>query len=121
MFTIVNGLPANILGIVVSGKTTEKDYALLNPLLEKHKMERGSIKLFFEIDDFDYTVKAAWEDLKTGLHYWRDIKAVAMVSDKKWLEKTVEAFGAIIPGMDIKGFPLEERAGALAWLKNQKG
>ncbi len=119
MFTIVNGLPADILGIIISGKTTETDYDQLNPLMEKHKMEHGEIKLFAEIDELNYTVKATWEDLKTDLHYWKDIKAVAIVTDKEWLEKSMEAFGAIIPGMKVKGFELSERQEAINWLKEQ--
>ncbi|MCB0451733.1 MAG: STAS/SEC14 domain-containing protein [Aequorivita sp.] len=119
MFTIINGLPQDILGIVISGKTTEADYDQLNPLLEKHKMMHGTIKLFVEIDELDYTAKAMWEDFKVGLHYWREIRAIAIVTDKEWLEKSIEAFGLIIPGMKTKGFELDGRQEALEWLKNQ--
>jgi hypothetical protein len=118
MFTLVNGLPEDILGIVVSGKTTEEDYDKLNPLLEKHKAMHGSIKLFVEIDELNYTAKALWEDFKTGLHYWGDIKMAAIVTDKKWLEKSLETFGLIIPGIKTKGFELQERQKALDWLKD---
>ncbi|AFL81363.1 Protein of unknown function (DUF3478) [Aequorivita sublithincola DSM 14238] len=120
MFTVVNGLPEDILGILISGKTTKEDYDQLNPLLEKHKMEHGTIKFYVEIDELQYTAKAMWEDFKDGLHYWRDIKFVALVTDKGWLEKTMEVFGAIIPGMKVKGFDLNERQEALNWLKTQK-
>lgn len=119
MFTIVNGLPEEILGVVISGKTIATDYDQLNPLLEKHKKMHGTIKLYVEIDDLDYTAHAMWEDLKTGLHYWRDFNFVALVTDKKWLDKSLEAFGAVIPGLKIKGFDLEERQRALDWLESQ--
>lgn len=121
MFTIINGLPEDILGIVISGKTTKEDYDQLNPLLEKHKTMHGTIKFFVEIDEVNYTAKAMWEDFKMGLHYWRDIKAVALVTDKEWLEKSIEAFSLIIPGMKTKGFELNERKEALEWLKKQEG
>lgn len=120
MFTLVNGLPNDILGIIVSGKTTKADYDKLNPLLEKHKAEHGAIKFFVEIDELNYTAKAMWEDFKTGLHYWREIKYIAIVTDKDWLEKTVEALGAVIPGMKIKGFEMDERAQALEWLSTKE-
>ncbi len=121
MFTVIKGIPEDILGIVISGKTTEEDYDQLNPLLEKHKMEHGTIKFFVEIDELNYTAKAMWEDFKTGLHYWHDIKALVIVTDKQWLEKSIEALGAIIPGMTMKGFELNERQKALEWLKVWKG
>jgi hypothetical protein len=120
MFTLVNGLPPEILGVVISGKTTEADYDQLNPMLERHKMEHGELKLFIEIDELNYTAKALWEDLKTDLHYWNDMNAVAIVTDKEWLEKTAEAFGAILPNMKVKGFELSERQKAIDWLKSQK-
>jgi hypothetical protein len=120
MFTVINGFPENILGIMIFGKTTKVDYDMLNPLLEKHKTMHGTIKFFVEIDELNYTAKAMWEDFKVGLHYWRDIKTVAIVTDKEWLEKSIEAFSLIIPEMKTKGFELSERQKALEWLKNQE-
>lgn len=120
MFTIINGIPEDILGVVISGKTTEQDYDQFNPLLEKHKTIHGNIKLFMEIDDLDYTAKAVWEELKADLHYWSDVKYVAVVTDKKFLEKSIESFGMVLPGMKIKGFELTERQNALDWLKEQE-
>ncbi|MCG2418467.1 STAS/SEC14 domain-containing protein [Aequorivita sp. F47161] len=117
MFTMISGIPEDILGIVISGKTTKADYDLLNPLLEKHKAMHGTIKFFIEIDELNYTAKALWEDFKMGLHYWSDIKTVAIVTDKEWLEKSIEAFSLIIPGIKTKGFELHERQKALDWLK----
>ncbi|WP_310991129.1 STAS/SEC14 domain-containing protein [Aequorivita marina] len=120
MFTIINGIPEDILGVVISGKTTETDYDQLNPLLEKHKTMNGAIKLFVEIDNLDYTAKAMWEDFKAGLHYWQAIKSVAIVTDKKMLENSLEALGAVVPGMKIEGFSLDERQKGLNWLKKQE-
>ncbi len=120
MFTIVNGLPEDILGVLISGKTTATDYDQLNPLMEKHKMMHGTIKFYIEIVDLDFSAGAIWEDLKTGLHYWKDFNFVALVTDKKWLDNTIEAVAAIIPGLKVKGFRLEDRKKALEWLENQK-
>jgi 3-deoxy-D-manno-octulosonic-acid transferase len=120
MFTIVKELPEDILGIIISGKTTKEDYDRLNPLLEKHVKMHGNIKFFVEIDELNYTAKALWEDFKAGLHYWRNIKTVAIVTNKDWLEKSIAAFGLIIPGMKVKGFELDERHEALDWLKKQE-
>lgn len=120
MFTLINGIPEDILGVVIFGKTTAADYDQLNPLMEKHKEMHGEIKFFLEIDEIDYTAEAMWEDLKTDLHYFGDIKAVALVTDKKLLEKTLEALGAVLPGMKIRGFEIEERQKGLDWLKKQE-
>ena len=120
MFTIFNGLPEDILGVIISGKTTSTDYDQLNPLLEKHKEMHGTIKFLIEIEDLDYSADALWEDLRTGLHYWRYFNFVALVTDKKWLDTTIETFATVIPGLKVKGFGLNERQKAIAWLESQK-
>ena len=120
MFTIVNGLPEDILGVIITGKNTATDYDQLNPLIEKHKKMHGTIKFYVQIEDLDYSAHAIWEDLKIGLHYWRDFNFVAIVTDKKWVDTTIEALSTVIPGLKVKGFRLEERQKALDWLKTQK-
>lgn len=40
----------------------------------------------------------------------------AVLSDAPWLRQTAEVKGAIIPGLTIRAFGLEEEAAAEAWL-----
>ncbi|AKA34291.1 STAS/SEC14 domain-containing protein [Flagellimonas lutaonensis] len=118
MFTIKRELPEDILGVAVSGKVTGADYDRLNPLMEQHKEKYGKIKLLVDIEEFKWpTAKAMWEDLKMGFRYLGTIKAMAVISDKDWIENVSESVGAIIPKLKVKGFETDERSEAIDWLK----
>ncbi len=47
----------------------------------------------------------------------RRFERVALVADQQWLRKLSELEGALIPGVDIKGFEPEQEAEAEAWLE----
>jgi len=118
MFTIIRELPEDILGILVSGKVTKEDYDRLNPLMEGLKAKNGKIKLLLNIKEFKWpTTKAMWEDLKMGFNYLGTIKAIAVISDKEWLEETAEVVGTIIPKLKVEGFEPDEHTEAVEWLK----
>ncbi len=118
MFTIIRELPESILGILVSGKVTKADYDRLNPLMEQHKAKHGKIKLLIDIEEFKWpTAGAMWEDLKMSFNYIGSIKAMAVISDKEWVEETAEAVGKVIPKLKVEGFETDERSEAIAWLK----
>ena len=42
----------------------------------------------------------------------------AVLTDKAWLKGASELEGALIRGLEIKAFPLEQRAEAEAWLSS---
>ena len=46
----------------------------------------------------------------------RRFKKAAVLTDKTWLKKVSEFEGALIPGLEIKAYQLEEREAAEAWL-----
>lgn len=119
MFTIIKNLPEDILGVVISGETTKEDYENIQPLFEEHKKMNDDFKMFVEIDEFKYSAGALWEDFKTSFKYLGSISAMAVVTDKEWLEESMEAFGAIMPGLKTEGFDLDKRDKALQWLKKQ--
>ncbi|QQX75398.1 MULTISPECIES: STAS/SEC14 domain-containing protein [Aequorivita] len=120
MFTIINGLPKDTLGILISGKTTKEDYERLNPLLETHKKNHEKIKMLVEVKDFNYSAGALWEDLKFSFNYLGSISAIAIVTEKEWLEESMETFGKVWPNLNVEGFEFEEQKKALDWLKKQK-
>ncbi len=120
MFTIIKELPEDTLGLMISGKTTTEDYERLNPILQEHKKKHEKIKMLVEIKDFDYSAGAFWEDFKFSFNYLGTISALAMVTDKEWLEEGMEAFGKIWPNLKTKGFENDEWEEAVAWLKKQK-
>ncbi|MEO6348968.1 MAG: STAS/SEC14 domain-containing protein [Aquaticitalea sp.] len=118
MFIIIKELPEDILGNLISGKTTVEDYERLNPIMEQYEQNHNHIKILMEIAELNYTSGALWEDIKFGFKHLKAISAIAIVSDKKWLEKSVEALGSIIPGITTKGFENSEVNQAITWQKS---
>ncbi|MEZ4792761.1 MAG: STAS/SEC14 domain-containing protein [Gelidibacter sp.] len=119
MFTIIKGLPDDILVILISGKTTAEDYDRLNPIMEQYEQKHKHIKILMEIAELNYTAGALWEDIKFGFKHLKAISAIAIVSDKKWLEESIEALGSVIPGITTKGFENSEVNQAIEWLASQ--
>lgn len=46
----------------------------------------------------------------------RRFRKAAVLTDKTWLKKVSEFEGMLIPGLEIKAFPLDQREAAETWL-----
>ncbi len=119
MFTLINDLPEDILGILITGTTTVEDYDRLNPIMAQFEQKHKQIKMLVEITELDFTAGALWEDVKFGFKHLSAINAIAIVSDKKWLEESMETFGSIMPGIVAEGFDSDEVELAIDWLKKK--
>ena len=62
-----------------------------------------------------FSLGAAKDDMKMGIKYFRDFKKIAFVSDKKWMNRTVMAFGFLIPG-HVRTFKNKKLDDAIKWL-----
>lgn len=76
--------------------------------------------MLYEIGDFDLPSLATM-GVKLGrvprlLRLVGNFDKMAIVTDKKWVQKAGELEGALIPGLDIKAFNTEDLAEAEAWL-----
>jgi hypothetical protein len=120
MIETIEGMPAGTIGFRASGKLTRSDYRdVLEPVLRK-AAEAGSIRMLFELADFDGLEPAAWwDDMKTGLglgigHHsaW---KKSAIVTDVEWLAKAFRFFAWMTPG-EVRVYRLEQRDEALGWV-----
>ena len=120
MIENIEGMPAGTIGFRASGKLTRSDYRdVLEPVL-REAAEAGSIRMLFELTDFDGLEPAAWwEDMKTGLglglgHHsaW---KKSAIVTDVDWVAKAFRLFAWMTPG-EVKVYGSARRDEALAWV-----
>ncbi len=120
MIETIEGMPAGTIGFRASGKLTRSDYRdVLEPVL-RNAAEAGSIRMLFELADFDGLEPAAWwDDMKTGLglgigHHsaW---KKSAIVTDVEWLAKAFRFFAWMTPG-EVRVYRLEQRDEALGWV-----
>ena len=105
-----------ILTVRVSGRLVKADYDRFVPHVEMLIKQHGKIRLLFEMHDFHgWSAGAAWEDLKFGLHHFRDIERIAMVGEKKW-QKGMGGFCRPFTKAEIRYFDVSDIQGARQWL-----
>ncbi len=119
MFRITPKSP-NRVDIEVSGKFDRDDMKVaLDELLAKTKDIRNG-RMLYRVGDFELPTLSAFvvklSRLPEMFRLIRNFDRAAVLADKKWL-KTVSAIeGALIPGLEIKGFDPDQEAQAEAWL-----
>ncbi len=118
MIETISGLPDNALGFVASGEVAADDYrwALVPAIEEKlRKMER--VRMLYVLGDSfkGFTGAAAWQDAVVGLKHLTRFSRIAIVTDVDWLEKSVKAFGFMMPG-EVRVFQNKNLHDARAWI-----
>lgn len=108
----------NILGIRIFDRLTHADYQWFNQAMAEQVERFGKIHLFLEITDFEgISLNAIWDDLKTGIKYYRQIKKAAITGRSGWLKQAVKIGNFITPGVEMKYFAPKEKDQAIAWLQ----
>jgi len=116
-------LPVNdnkdILAFKVSGKLTDDDYSQFLPVLEEMIHNTGRISLYIEMQDFEgWEAKAAWDDLRFGLHHDDDFKRIAVVADGSLIHAAT-GFINFFSHIEIQFFDSNESAAAWDWLREK--
>jgi len=121
MFTVTNS-GSNRLDISMSGKLDADGMkAALDELVSKSQgIEKG--RLLYDVVDFHLpTMKAIaieFSRFPSMLLWIRKFEKAAVLADAEWLKKISELEGALIPGLEIKGFNRDQKADAEAWLNS---
>ncbi len=118
MFTIIEGLPENVIGIEVAGLIRESDYLdVFLPEVEERlaKNSKPNFLCIIRSSKLEMTVGAMWQDFKTALKYWNNQGKVAIVTDIPWIEQLTKVYRKIAPG-EIKVFKLWQEPEAVAWV-----
>ena len=106
----------NVVFLRVSGKLTKADYESFVPELEKWIERHGTIRLLFDMDDFQgWSLSAAWEDLKLGIRHFGDIERIAMIGDKAW-EHGVATLCKPFTKATVRYFDRSESGQARTWI-----
>ena len=115
MITELTGLPAGVIGFEITGKLHAEEYRdELLPAIERAG-SAGDIRIVIVIPAFEgMTASALWADLKMGVGHFRSWKRIALVTDISWMMSMTALFGWMTPG-ELRHFPLNERAEAIAW------
>jgi hypothetical protein len=121
MFTITKKAP-NRVDIAIS-ETIDSDgmTKILDEFLEKSKDVQNG-QMLYTITDFSMpTMGALWVELTRLPKLFGLIgkfKKCAVLTDVGWIRKAASVEGALIPGLTIKTFELDQVAAAEAWLKS---
>ena len=109
---LIDGLPDNVVGIIVTRKVTKKDYdEVLIPALKRSLKRHAKIRLYYELGC--RFPGASWEDLPVEHPaLW---ERVALVTDVGWIRHTVNALRFVIPG-EIRVFAGVQAGEGRAWI-----
>jgi hypothetical protein len=119
MIELIEGLPANVVGIAVKGRVTRQDCRdVLAPAIAKSLRRRDKIRLYYEIGS--RFPGAGWDDLDLGLEHAQWCERVAIVTDIAWISLTVKALRFLLPG-DIRVFGTLQTAEGRAWITARPG
>lgn len=121
MIEIIEGLPADTLGLLIKEKLCAQDYQdILIPAAEKKLAEHSRIKMLIRIEDLDKIELAAmWEDTKFGLKHWHDFSHMALVTDLDWMKSMAAFFAPFVPG-EVRIYSIEREGEAQEWLAGLK-
>ena len=114
MIEIIEGLPDNVVGLVVKGRVTKVDCDdVLIPAIEKAREWHHKLRLYYEIRS--RYPGAGWEEIGLGVQQGPAWERVAIVSDVAWIRHTVQAVRLLIPS-DIRVFSTTQIPEGLAWI-----
>ena len=116
MITVLDDMPAGVLGFKATGTLSASDYTdVLAPALEA-AAQAGAIRvvLVFPEGFGGMAAGAVWQDLRLGVHDWGAWERIALVTDVRWMRDGLRMFAWAVPG-EVKDFPVSERAEAVAW------
>jgi hypothetical protein len=119
MFSVTPNGP-NRVDIVLDGKLdSDAMKVALDKLAEKTKDVKNG-RMLYRIKDFQLPTMGAmaieFSRLPSMFGLIGKFDRAAVVCNQTWIQKISELEGALIPGLEIKAFNLDQEAEAEAWL-----
>jgi hypothetical protein len=118
MIRILEDLPPNVIGVELSGRVTEDDYAkTLVPQIEEKQRQFDKVRLLYVAgNEFDgYSAGALWEDTKVAFKRPMSWEKIAVVTDEEWLRRAIRFFSWIVPG-EVNVYSLADRERGQDWI-----
>ncbi len=114
MIEIVQGLPDNVVGLMIKGRLTRSDCTeILIPRLGKAREWHYKLRLYYEIRS--RFPGAAWEEIDLGFERLPQWERVAIVTDAASIRHAIQALRLLIPA-EIRVFATSETPEGLAWI-----
>jgi SpoIIAA-like len=111
------GGSGNVVGLRVTGTVQREDFRVLTPHVDAAIARHGSVRLLCDLSGWaGIEPGALWEDLRFSLRHARDIDRMAVVTDRRWIERWV-AFAGRLVGTEVRCFEPADRDDAWAWVR----
>ena len=120
MIELMTDLPDNVVGFTASGEVSEDDYEnILIPAMEAKFDGYDKIRALYNFGpDYEkFDRGAGWDDAKVGMKHLTDFEKIAVVSDQKWVRRSMKAFGWMMPG-EVKLYDGDQLDEAKAWVSD---
>ena len=119
MFRLLPDLPPHAVGFVLDGTTTRPDIEALYREVDR-AIEAGHVHLYGEVAGLGgLTLDALGEHFGRGLGMLTQIGRIdryAVVTDTPWMAAVARLQGALLPGLEVRPYPVAEHDAALAWV-----
>ncbi len=117
MIEVLPETAGKILVLQAVGKLTDQDYKeVLIPKLEAIIKEYGKARLLLDMGEFHgWEAAAAWDDARFGFKHRKDFEKMGVIGGPRWVEWCMK-LGALFIGGEVRSFPGDQRAEALAWV-----
>ncbi|MYM57115.1 STAS/SEC14 domain-containing protein [Thalassovita mangrovi] len=118
MIEFMEGSEGATVGLRVTGKLHEQDYAELLPKLEALFAEHGKLRILFYADpDFQgWDMSAAWQDAALGFRHASDFERMAMVGAPDWVDWCVRLSAFLFKG-EVRIFEADQLDEAWTWIR----
>ena len=108
---------AGVVALRAAGRVTREEFRELMPPLEEAIARHRPIRLLCDLTGWTGLEPGAlWEDLMFTLRHGRDIGRMAVVTDRRWIERWV-GFTAGLVRIEARCFAPHERDAARAWVR----
>ncbi|MGI9576823.1 MAG: STAS/SEC14 domain-containing protein [Microthrixaceae bacterium] len=118
MLALIHDLPDNVVGVRAVDEVEDDDYEdVLVPEIEGRLKQFDKIRLLYVLgaEFTGFESEAAWDDAKLGAKTFKDYEKIAVVTDAKWISRSIKAVGWLIPG-DVKVFHEDRMEAAREWV-----
>ena len=113
------------LDIELSGKLNSADMKIALDELASKAQDVSNGAMMYTIVDFHFpslgAIAVEFSRLPSMFGLIKKFNKAAILTDKTWLKKASEFEGALMPGLDIKTFDLNQKTEAEAWLQGEQG
>lgn len=118
MLALIKDLPDNVVGVRAVGEIEDDDYEdVLVPEIESRLEQTDKIRLLYVLGaEFSgFESEAMWDDAKLGAKTFNSYEKIAVVTDAKWVSRSIKAVGWLIPG-DVQVFHEDRLEAAREWV-----